>query len=499
VMSSTDRSDKDIDSIRQQFERVDTASSASDQQYREISAGARQRSLSLHDNRLARIDALRDLLRRRLLRWAVFWLAVLGATGVWIWQSSPDSEPEPPKALATWLAQQRLLEQVNKVQEWLSEGQAESTQPPPQSFAELQAWLDQIELNPELQSSTESSGGGGPGFVPFQCAAAPVACPAEFVPDDEGEYRFELSRLVRNANIMLSDKGDCEGTVDLIREYGSLFGWRRTEAITKARTELSVARCFAQKGDQPNASLHFQRTFCASVSDPDPDQAMSALYGLARIAHQESDMILVRNRVDCSESLLEYHLSKEISVGTLHHYVSLALMHYEFLNDTEEAIRLQEKALEKLRVLLASADAADRDEHLGLMLTLQLNLMEGYITVNDSDPMEDMFDEVNRNPRLGDADRLVALSMLIMQNLTLGDHDKARLNLAELIQRYEGLQEFTTLWSWDAFNRWLEASRDQRSAVLDQQLKDLRDSLSPPKSAKSLATLYQLMSTLSGP
>ncbi|MBX2826343.1 MAG: hypothetical protein KTR33_16530, partial [Gammaproteobacteria bacterium] len=61
-MSSADRSDKDIDSIRQKFERVDTASPASDQQYREISAGARQRSLSLHDNRLARIDALRDLL-----------------------------------------------------------------------------------------------------------------------------------------------------------------------------------------------------------------------------------------------------------------------------------------------------------------------------------------------------------------------------------------------------------------------------------------------------
>lgn len=495
-MNSGDKNDLDVNRIREQFERVDTAAPASNQQYREITAEARERSLSLHDDRLNRIEGLESTLRRRLLRWIAFWLLLFGGVGYWIWQYSPDSGPAAPEELPRWLAQQQLLEQVNKVQEWLSEGQAESTAPPPQSFAELQAWLDQIELNPDLQSSNEANSDGGPGFVPFQCSAAPVSCPAEFVPDDEGDYRFELSRLVRNANIMLSDKGDCEGTVDLIREYGSLFGWRRSEAITKARTELSVARCFAQNGDQENAGLHFQRTFCASVSDPDPDQAMSALYGLTRIAHQENDMGLVRDRVDCSESLLDFHLSKETSVATLHHYVSLALMHYEFLDDTEEAIRLQEKALEKLRVLLASADVANRDEHLGLMLTLQLNLMEGYITINDSAPMAEMFDEVNRNPRLGDADRLVALSMLIMQNLTDDNPQQARINLTELIQRYEGLQEFTTLWSWDAFNRWLEGSKEERSETLDQQLRDLRDALSPPKSAQSLATLYQLLSEL---
>ena len=498
-MSSGDGRDQNIDRIREQFDSVDAAAPSSNAQYRKISAAARERSLSLHDERLARIDALQESLRRRLWRWGALWLLVFSGLGYWLWQYTPAAEPEAPKALATWLAQQQLLEQVSKVQEWLSEGQAESSEPPPQSFAELQAWLDQIELNPDLQSSSDANTDGGPGFVPFQCAAAPVSCPAEFVPDAEGEYRFELSRLVRNANIMLSDKGDCEGTVDLIREYGSLFGWRRSEAITKARTELSVARCFAQKGDQENAGLHFQRTFCASVSDPDPDQAMSALYGLTRIAHLDNDMALVSARVDCSESLLDFHLSKEISVATLHHYVSLALMHYEFLNDTEEAIRLQEKALEKLRVLLASADAAERDEHLGLMLTLQLNLMEGYITVNDSAPMADMYDEVNRNPRLSDSDRLVALSMLIMQNLTDGNSVQARINLSELIQRYEGLQEFTTLWSWEAFNRWLVASRNERPPKLDKQLSDIRDALSPPKSPQSIATLYRLMAELDQP
>jgi len=488
-------SDDNLNRLRQELEQAENRQHA-DTHYRRISADARQRSLQRHEQRLDGLSQLRFTLYRRLVRFGVLWL-LLCAVGVaaW-WYYAPAEKPEPPEDLAIWLAQQRLLKQVNQVQEWLAEGQAESNQAPPQSFAELQAWLDQIELNPELQSSRAAQEGGGPGFVPFQCAAAPVACPAEFVPTAEGDYRFELSRLVRNANIMLTDKGDCEGTVDLIREYDSLFGWRRSEAITKARTELSVARCFMGQGDVEKAGLHFQRTFCASVSDPNPDQAMSALYGLARIAYQSEDMTLLGHRVDCSESLLDYHLSREITVDTLHHYVSLALMHYEFLDDTREAIRLQEKALATLRVLLASADINNRDEHLNLMLTLQLNLMEGYITINQSAPMEEIFDEINRNPRLGDADRLVALSMLVMQYLIDGNVVAARTNLSELIQRYESLAEFTTLWSWSAFNRWLEKSRDQRTARLDQQMSDLRDALSPPKSPESLGTLYRLLAGL---
>ena len=483
------------ESLRTRFEQAESAADAH-HVYREISGEARQRSLTRHQQRISRLAQLRHQLRTRLNRWIAFWLLVLAVVGCLLWYYRPQHDVETPQELATWLAQQRLLEQVAKVQQWLDNGQAESQAPPPQSFEELQAWLDQIELNPELQSTNAAGGETGEGFVPFQCQVAPVSCPAEFVPAEAGDYRFELSRLVRNANIMLADKGDCDGTVDLIREYGSLFGWRRSEAMTKARTELSVARCYLAEGDRDKAGLHFQRTFCASVSDPDPDQAMSALYGLARLAWLDGDDALLRHRTACSEDLLEYHLRERTTVDTLHHYVSLALMHYEFLDDTEEAIRLQERALESLRTLLAAADAENRNEHHNLMLTLQLNLMESYITVGRVETMEQMYEDVNRNPQLGDADRLIALSMLIMQNLMDRNWPMARSNVAEVIARYTSLAEFTTLWSWDAFDRWLDQSRSERPDVLDQQMRDLRTALAPPKSAEAMNTLLRLQQWL---
>lgn len=467
--------------------------------YRDITAAARSRSVARHDQRLVRLSALQTRLRVQLLIWIAAVILLFGLGLALFSRYYPDFTEEPPTELATWIAQQQLIEQLRKVQEWLDNGQAQSDQPPPQSFEELQAWLDQIELNPELESSASNSGDGTQGFVPFQCAVHPVNCPAEDVPAEEGDYRVELSRLVRNANIMLADKGDCDGTVNLVREYGSLFGWRKSEAVTKARTELSVARCFMSEEDSVNATVHYQRTFCASVADPDPDQAMSGLYGLARIAYQEGDMALVESRVQCSESLLDYHLRQTTSIATLHHYVSLALMHYEFLDDTNEAIRLQEKALSAARVLLSKSEAEDHNEHLSLMLTLQLNLMEGYITINQSQPMRELYDEINQNPLLEDSDRLVALGMLVMQALIDGNPQEARHDLAEIVSRYQSLAEFNTLWSWDAFDRWQEDSRDQRTDLLDDQIRDIRLALSPPRSSQSLQLLFGLQSTIGSP
>ncbi len=48
------------------------------------------------------------------------------------------------------------------------------------------------------------------------------------------------------------------------------------------------------------------------------------------------------------------------------------------------------------RVLLANAPPEEHEEHLSLMLTLQLNLMEGYITVDTPEPMFEMYKEINR-------------------------------------------------------------------------------------------------------
>lgn len=481
--------------LREEFATADS-STETDADYRNITARKRSRSLSRHDARLGSLIQLQKILRLKVLAGFLAAAAVVVIGAIVGNQIYPNLEAEPPVELPVWIQQQKLLKQVAQVQEWLEQGQAVSEQPPPQNMEELQAWLDQIELNPDLQSQENKGEGGLDGFVPFQCRAYPVECPVEDVPSDSGDYRHELSRLVRNANIMLADKGDCEGTVNLIREYGSLFGWRRAEAVTKARTELSVARCFADAADSDNAEVHYQRTFCASVSDPDPDQAMNALYGLARIGFQRQESGLVAARVECSEDLLEFHLQKKTSIATLHHYVSLALMHYEFLDDPQEAIVLQEKALAKARELMSTAEVEFHDDHLSLMLTLQLNLMEGYITVNQTEPMEAMYEEVNQNPLLGDADRLIALGMLVMQDLITNNNSRARASLLEIIRRYQTMSEFSTLWSWTAFDRWQADTLNDRSKTLDDQIREIRLALAPPLSSAAMTRLNRLLAEL---
>ena len=500
---TTDPGDE-LNQLRAEFDAADQARVAASESsashatdaYRDITAQKRARSLARHDARIARLGRLQRALWLKLTGGALLVIAVVSLLFVVAVKHYPDYSGATPVDLPLWIRQQQLLRQVAQVQEWLENGQAQSEQPPPQNMEELQAWLDQIELNPELQTSQEQSDATVAGFVPFQCSVYPVSCPAEDVPGEAGDYRIELSRLVRNANIMLADNGDCEGTVNLIREYGSLFGWRRSEAVTKARTELSVARCFAAQADDVNAEIHYQRTFCASVSDPDPDQAMNALYGLARIGYQREESDLVAARVECSEDLLEYHLRKQTNIATLHHYVSLALMHYEFLDDQEEAIRLQEKALASARVLLANAEPEYHDDHLSLMLTLQLNLMEGYITVNQTEPMVAMYDEVNQNPLLSDADRLIALGMLVMQDLITGNKTRARSNIIEIVRRYQTLAEFSTLWSWSAFDRWQLDTAAQRSETLDRQIREIRLALAPPRSAQAVNRLNRLRAEL---
>lgn len=497
--------DQDLENLRAEFESIERGSALAGDaagenktqpDFRDITAQKRAQVIQRHDARIKRIVQLQKLIRLKLFGGILLLALVLGAGVALAVKLFPDHSASAPVDLPLWMRQQQLLEQVAQVQQWLQQGQATSEQPPPQNMEELQAWLDQIQLDPELQSPQTQGGSELAGFVPFQCKTYPIACPAEDVPNESGDYRHELSRLVRNANIMLADNGDCEGTVNLIREYGSLFGWRRAEAVTKARTELSVARCFASSGDDDNAEIHYQRTFCASVSDPDPDQAMNALYGLARIGFEREQSDLVSARVACSEDLLDYHLRKQTSIATLHHYVSLALMHYEFLDDQHEAIRLQEKALASARELLANADPEYHDDHLSLMLTLQLNLMEGYITVNQVAPMQTMYEEVNQNPLLTDADRLIALGMLVMQDLITDNKARARDNLNEIVRRYRTLSEFSTQWSWSAFDRWQIDTAAERDATLDNAIREIRLALAPPRSASSIERLMRLLAEL---
>ncbi len=488
-----------IEAIRSWFEAADQSAHSAQPDpdaYRAITADAREQSLSRHDKKLHDITDLQTNLRIKVFIGLASALVVLSVAAWLLHSRLPDYNETAPQSLATWIEQQKMLRQMQQVQQWLQEGKAQSDLPPPQNIEELQAWLDQIELNPDIQKLDPDEATGEPGFVPFQCSAMPMNCPASDVPSGSGEPRIELGYLVRNAKTMLVNNGECDEAVNLMGEYESLFGWRKSEAVTKAQTELSVARCFMDSEDTEKAQVHYQRTYCASVADPDPDQAMSALYGLARIAWLDKDSALLNNRVQCSESLLDYHLQEDPDVNALYNYITLSLMHYEFLDDTREAIRLEEKAITTARELAVSAGPEDREEHLGLMLTLQMNLMEGYLTIGEAEPMVRLFDELKSNPLLEDGDRLVALGLLVMQDLIDGNTQSARETMNNIMVRYQTLAEFTTIWSWSAFDRWQLKTKSSRSSEVDTLIRELRLALAADRPPDSLQKLSRVLAAL---
>jgi len=464
--------------------------------YREITADLRERSLQRHERRLADVSDLQDSLRQKILGRVSLVMLLLFAGGLYLLFKLAGPSEETPQSLAIWVQQQQMLQQVAQVQQWLQTGEAESDLPPPTNMEELRAWLDQIRLSPDLQKLDEEPPSGEPGFVPFQCPASPIQCLASDIPSANGERRTELSHLVRNANQMLVDDGNCEGTVNLIGEYDSLFGWRRAEAVTKAQLELSVGGCFLDSENQDSASLHYTRAYCASVSDPDPHQAMNALYGLAKISFRNDNTSELQNHVQCSESLLDYHLQNQTDVNTLSNYITLSLMYYELTGDTRESIRLEEKALDAAREMAPTLETYQFEDHQELMLILQMNLMEGYLTLGESLPINKIHEDLKNNPMLEDGDRLVARGLLVMQDIIDGKNQSAKDHLDTIIKRYQSLTEFTTVWSWEAFDRWQEKTRSKRSKKIDDLVTELRIALDKDRPADSLQRLYRVLAEI---
>jgi len=99
---------------------------------------------------------------------------------------------------------------------------------------------------------------------------------------------------------------------------------------------------------------------------------------------------------------------------------------------------------------------------------------------------------------LEDGDRLVARGLLAMQDLVDNKKGSARNHLEVIAARYKTLTEFTTVWSWDAFDRWQEATKSERSQTVDDQIKELRIILSPDRPTDSLQRLNALRAQLAG-
>jgi len=110
--------------------------------------------------------------------------------------------------------------------------------------------------------------------------------------------------------------------------------------------------------------------------------------------------------------------------------------------------------------------------------------------------MQAMYEEVNQNPLLTDADRLIALGMLAMQDLISENKIRAKRNLSEIVRRYRTLSEFSTQWSWSAFDRWQIDTVSQRTEELDRHIRDIRLALAPPRSASAIELLNRLLSEL---
>jgi len=465
--------------------------------YREITADLREQSLQRHERRIADVSDLQNLLRLKLQRrLAIGLLLTALAVGWFLIKSLPETSEETPQSVAIWVQQQQLLQQVAQIQQWLQNGEAESDLPPPENMQELQAWLDQIRLSPDLQKLDEQQTTSEYGFVPFQCPVSPIQCPTSDIPGADGESRIELGNLVHNANQMLLDDDNCQGIVNLIGEYSSLFGWRRAEAATKAQLELSVGGCFLNNENHKNAGIHYQRSYCASVTNPDPHLAMNALYGLAKISWREQNQAEMQNHVQCSESLLDYNLRTDQNINKLYNYITVSLMHFELTGDTKEAIRLEEKAIAAARAIAPTLESDNLEDYQKLMLILQMNLMEGYLTLGEPTPIDKIYLELKNNPLLEDGDMLVAQGLLIMQDLIDGENQSARDRLNTLINRYKSLSEFSTVWSWSAFDRWQEKSRSGRSKKVDDLIKELRIVLSADRPADSVPRLYRVLASI---
>jgi hypothetical protein len=465
--------------------------------YQDITSSLRDQSLQRHENRISKIEQLQDSIKFRLIGRVAVVAALLLLTAIIYHAVTTRQATEVPQSLAIWMEQQKLLRQVAQVQQWLASGQAQSDLPPPESVEDLQSWLDQIRLSPDLQK-LETETGSEPGFVAFQCPVAPIQCLAEDIPNAPGQQRIELNHLVRNANTMQVENGNCEGTADLIGEYANLFGWRRSEAITKSLVEISVARCFMDADDTDNAAVHYTRAYCASVSNPDPHEAMTALYGLARISWLADDTQQVSHYTQCSEDLLDYHLRQEPDVNTLSNFITLALLLYELTGDSGESIRVKEKGLAAARELMPDVQEHELEVVREVMLILQMNLMEVYLTLNETEPLNQLYDELKGNPMLEEGDRLVALGLLAMQDLIDNNHASAREHLRRITTRYQALAEFTTMWSWEAIDRWHEETESTRSAIVNEQIKDIRLALSNERPADSMQRLYRVLAATGG-
>ena len=242
--------------------------------------------------------------------------------------------------------------------------------------------------------------------------------------------------------------------------------------------------------------MHYTRAYCASVSDPDPHQAMNALYGLAKISFRNDNTSELQNHVQCSESLLDYHLQNQTDVNTLSNYITLSLMYYELTGDTRESIRLEEKALDAAREMAPTLETYQFEDHQELMLILQMNLMEGYLTLGESLPINKIHEDLKNNPMLEDGDRLVARGLLVMQDIIDGKNQSAKDHLDTIITRYQSLTEFTTVWSWEAFDRWQEKTRSKRSKKIDDLVTELRIALDKDRPADSLQRLYRVLAEI---
>ena len=147
---------------------------------------------------------------------------------------------------------------------------------------------------------------------------------------------------------------------------------------------------------------------------------------------------------------------------------------------------------------MPTAEEYEVEDLLQVMLILQMNLMEGYLTLGETEPLNLLFEDLKSNPMLEDGDRLVAIGLLAMQDLVDDNKESAKQHLLRIIPRYKTLTEFTTVWSWDAFDRWQEETKSSRSSTVDEQIRDLRIALDTERPADALQRLNRVLAAMGG-